>query len=265
MKKILSLITVSAVSISLMAGCAKSTEADNFNAKDGSAAYIASEINDMGTSALETPAPAKMAVAEDGQVTIVKSWTYIAEKKVFVREVNVTYPAGVRNRVDSVWFMGSSLTDTLESVGSTTTRPSIDQIYNIHHKRISSRSWNDLSADVELDMMIVLSKTPTDSSMTKTGKIVKSRTARILEQDWNATITGVKRLYSAKTWSLPVSGTVHIDRTTTNTRNGRSFDRTIDITYQSDSTATVSVTRSYDKERVDFTVDFKTSTEGVEK
>ena len=265
MKKILSAITVTAASLSLMAGCAKTTEPDNFNAKDGSASYIASEINDMGASALAPTATAKMAAENDGQVQIVRSWTYVAAKKVFVREVNVTYPAGVRNRIDSVWFMGTSLTDTLQSVGTTTTRPSVDQIGFIHHKRISSRTWNDLSADVELDMNITLTKTPTDSSMTKSGNIVKSRTARILEQDWNATITGVKRLYSAGNWSLPVEGTVHVERKTTNTRNGKTFDRTIDITYQNDSTATVSVTRSFDKQRVDFMIDFRTSSEGVEK
>jgi len=101
--------------------------------------------------------------------------------------------------------------------------------------------------------------------MTKTGTIVKSRNARILEQEWDAQITGVKRLYSAGVWSLPVEGTVHLERTTSNSRNGKTFNRTLDITYQNDSTATVSVTRSSDNKKVDFTVSFKISQEGVEQ
>jgi hypothetical protein len=265
MKKILSAITVTAVSLTLISGCAKSTEPDTFNAKDGSASYISSEVNDMGSSALDPTPLAKMAASGEIQIQWIKEWSYVPEKKAYVREVNVTYPAGVRNRIDSVWFMGTSLQDTLVPIGNSTARPTVDQVNYIHHKRISSRNWNDLSADIELDMNITLTKTAAESSMTKTGTIVKSRTARILEQDWDATITGVKRMYSASTWTLPVEGTVHVVRTTTNTRNGRTFDRTIDITYQNDSTATVSVIRSHDNKRGDFIIDFKSSQEGIEK
>jgi hypothetical protein len=248
----------------IASNCGKSTEPDAFNAKDGTAAFVASEVNDMGTSVVGSSQIAKIAVTTSPQVQVVRAWTFDQTKKVFVREINVTYPAGTRNRVDSVWFMGSN-SDTLVSYTPTPVLPTIDQISSIHHKRTSSHTWNSLSADVELDMNIQLVKTPAETSMTKTGEIRKSRSLRMADQEWDAEINGVKRLYSGNAWSLPVEGSVVLQRTTTSTRTGKSFNRTVNITFQDDSTATVSVTRSYDNKRVDFTVDFGSNPEGEEK
>ncbi len=249
----------------LFFACSKSTEPDSFNAKDGTASFIATEINDMGVSVMgSTSLPAK-AQTEAVTVTWVREWSYNPEKKVFVREVNVTYPSGTRNRVDSVWFMGNSVTDTLGSVGLSVIRPSLESVGFIKHKRTSGYIWNDITADLDLDMFIEIDKTAPDTTVTKSGKIERSRNARVLDQTWSADINGVKRIYSGGSWSLPVEGTVNIVRTATNERIGRTVNRTLSITFQSDSTATVAAVRNRDGATVNFTIDFKASPGGVEQ
>jgi len=234
--------TVAAVILSglfvIITGCARATQPDDFDAKDGNAGFMATELNDMSNTslgALETGSLGKAAVnsAETLNVEYVLSrWQPLdADSSCWVRHAQITYPAGTRDRYDTAWFYGA---------GGIVKSPRLATVDSVVHKRYVTNVRGGMEIAHTAEMHIVLVKTAGDTHAVKNGTIVGTFNG---VQYRTCTVTNVKRYRTAGAWDrFPSEGVIFIDKDAILARRSR----TITITFTGNNTAQVEVKRKTD-------------------
>lgn len=223
-------------------GCAKSTQPDDFDARDGNAGFLASEVNDMGAAslgAMETGGAPKAAAAAPDTITLTYTrlaWHPSADSSMWLREAHVTYPSGVRDRYDTAYFYSAS--------GSVVKDPRLATVDSIYHKRVVTRTFSGNTVESTLKMNIKLTKTAADTFAVKNGTIVGTYNGGTYR---TVTVTNVKRERNNGRWDrVPVEGTILIDRDAILPRRAR----TITITFNGGETITAVVVRKSDGKTV---------------
>lgn len=230
---------VLSASVLFYSGCAKTTQPDDFDAKDGNAGFMASEVNDMDLAVLDSLGTGGLAKSAADPVRvehIVYRWTLQADSATWVRRATVNYPSGTRERMDTVRFFGVD--------GQTVSHPKLSLVDSIYHVRRVTRTVNGNTAESNLRMGIKLNRLAGDTSMVKNGIIVGSYNGYTFR---TVTVTNVTRTRSNGVWNVfPVSGEILIDRDAIIAKRAR----TIQITYNGDNTATAVITRKSDNKQV---------------
>ncbi|MFH0921574.1 MAG: hypothetical protein V1913_14575 [Fibrobacterota bacterium] len=215
----------------LMTGCAKTTKPDTFDYKDGNAGFAASEVNNMDNTSLTFGAGApKEFVAEAETLYIERSvtaWHYDAAAQGFVREANVTFPQGERNRKDTVLFYDAS--------GNLLSSPTLATVDSVVHKRVTIRTRAGNEVIMRLHMATKILKTASDTTAVKNGNIRGTFNGYELDSN-TATVTNVTRSRVDGHWGFPVSGSIYIDR----------ILRTIETVFTGGNSATTTITRKRD-------------------
>jgi hypothetical protein len=217
----------------LLFSCGKNPASDKFNAKDGNAAFMATEVQDMNNVA-EDNGLHKAAMPEStiGEITL-KPWHYDSLSHAFIRTVSAIYANDTRTRVDTVWYYGAN--GLLSS-------PNLAAVDSFKHVRNVIVSNGIHTANIDFVMYGVVDKSnPSDIIVTRNGSSIGSFDGEVFR---TVTITNVVRHRINGIGQFPVSGNIFIDRPF----------RTIDVDFTGNDTATVMVTKKLNKKTYTFKV-----------
>ena len=221
---------------------------DKFSAMDGSAGSAANEVASMGDAAsgmLDPLGLAKELVTTDSSyIERNVSWS-VSSNGGIVRTASVSSPRGTISRIDTIWFKDVAgailLTPRVEAVGS---------FRHVRYAKMTGMRQNSYSN--VLDMSVTISRTAVDTTFEwPNGTITGSYNDEVMSQ---TNVTGVKRQWKRGTvphLQFPSAGTISIARPL----------RSMVITFDGDSTATVVAKRIRDDATRTFTVNLKTGEE----
>ena len=230
--------------LALMTGCAKTTEPDTFDYKDGNAGFVVSEEAGMDDAVFAAVTALPRAFVADADTYYVERTIdplhYDADIQGFVRHATIIFPEGRRERRDTVYF--------LDAGGSRLSAPTIATVDSVHHKRTTVRSREGNVVEISLEMFNKLTTSATDTLITKNGTISGSFNGYEFR---NTTVTNVVRHRVDGHWGLPQSGNIYIDR----------ILRTIEIVFTGNNTATCTITRKRDNKIWVILVDLVTARE----
>lgn len=239
-------IVIGFACMAALGGCGIFSPKESFNdALDGSAGFVATETNSMGSDVAGLMSPsgtAKMATETLYVEKIVVPWSYNQTLGCWTRTAEVTYGIGTRIRVDTVWLKDAN--------GLAVDTPSFAAVATYRHVRnVTAKAANTF--DFSWDMNVTINKNPGDTEFVFTGLGTGSFNGDVFR---STTITKVTRPWLAGSiphLQFPTSGTINIDRVL----------RTIDIVFNGKGSATATVTRKSDGKTVVFKIQVQTGTE----
>jgi hypothetical protein len=239
-----------------LAGCGLRND-DEFDAKDGNAGFMASEVSAMSEFALnniQAPGTAKAAAPAADTITVeisIVQWHYDANAQAWVRSVSATFPNGTRTRLDTIYFKDSTNT-------ALTSSPALVNTRSLRHVRsvVLQNTNNSNNVTINFEMNVVLTRSANGDTLiaTKNGSSVGTFNDETFR---TVTITNVVRKRYAdsgagyKYWHFPASGTIFVDRPL----------RTVEVEYTGSGTATATVTRKKDEKTTIVQINVLTGTE----
>jgi hypothetical protein len=236
-----------------LAGCGLKN--DEFDAKDGNAGVMASEVSDMGSFTLEALGSGSQKTAAEPLDTVyinatLVPWGYDSSAHAWVRKVRVTYPNSTRERLDTVYFYDAN--DAL-----VTSALSLTTVSRLRHVRVVvlQNTQNNNNATINFEMNTALDKSNPDTLIaTQNGSSIGTFNGETFR---TATITNVVRkrypdsFVGYKKWHFPVSGNIFVDRPL----------RTVEINYTGNGGAQATVTRKSDEKTVIVNINVLTGVE----
>jgi hypothetical protein len=197
-------LAIAGASSLLMTGCIANKEESSY-ASDGQAAYMTSEVDQMGQVYDQIPGTAAAKIGEGLTITgelVVEPFAYKADCECFVRHATFDGITGYeRDRVDSVTL--------LDSNGETMNvfKPAL--ISKILHKRHVVKSKNGREADIHFDFTVDIK---TDAGVKK-GVWNGTMTGTYNGQEFkNGSMTKVTRTWEGGHFGFPESGEIALER-----------------------------------------------------
>ncbi|MBD3393238.1 MAG: hypothetical protein GF418_14035 [Chitinivibrionales bacterium] len=235
----------------VFSGC-RLLSSDLFDAKDGNAGLVATEVVSMGEAVGELwdeggMAKSRSSAAETVYVDIeIQPWAYDNAAKCWTRSSRAQFDNGDRVREDTVWLFGPA--------GDTVKTPSFSTVSSYRHVR-SVHAEADNAFDNRLDMNVDIRVQGDDTLFVKNGTITGHYNGT---QYSTTTITDLTRQWHrgrVPHLAFPSSGTVAIDRPL----------RTIDVEFEGDGegsgTATATATRKRDGKTTVYVINVERGTE----
>ncbi len=236
------------LALSFVYGCADNgTDADSFDAMDGSAGALTAEIEDMGDVAMGPLVGSGVSKARAETVyveVVVTPWTFDAASDGWVRETVAEADDGSRTRMDTVWFY--------DAAGGPVQTPSLTKVASYRHVRsVNASLYHSWESRFEMD--VTIDKEPADTFFVYNGSFTGSYDG---EQYRSTDIEGVKRQLvrvASPHLAFPIEGTISADRPL----------RTIVVEFGGEATATATVTRKRDGHTTVFWIDIETGEESA--
>jgi|GEM_PF-2473924 len=261
MKKMMAekiVVTTLPIILTVISGCRILEPRDRFDALDGNAGAVTTEIVAMGASTEDLMsaggAETQRAMAKAGVMAaetmyvdvIVNGWTYDSALKCWTRASQARFANGTRVRKDTVWLMNAA--------GDTVQTPGFGTVARYRHVRaVNTTAGNTF--DNRLDMTVNIVIGGGDTTFVKNGTITGSYNGSLYR---TTTVTNVTRRWhgsrpAGQRLAFPSDGTVSIDLPL----------RTITIIFDGDGngTATATATRKRDGESVVYVINVQTGAE----